>query len=392
MGMSMLLNAASGRGNLLNTISLMDEMDQRDRAQRKEDVQDAAAQSYLNNLGAVGSPEYRQTTFTPNPGEKFSDQIFGGEQTAASGPMTIGHSAPAQNLLNQSELDSSLARAVGPRQFLAMKMAAAQKANEPYDLAPGASRFQGGKMIATNPKAIEAGSPVGKAAEDLKNGLISQQQFDAILAKETTAPGANNETWRVMTPAEVAANALNPGGAYKISNRGNIEVITQPKQDNPTESQQKFAFNAKRISDALGTVQRIATKDPNAVSSMTLNATDGIPGLDTIGRKITSGNSQIVRNNLGDALDAIITLGTGAAYTKEQLVAAKNAYLPQPGEKPAVIADKYKKLVNMYENAQKNARTAGVDLPPVDQFAAIYGQKGNTPAMPPGWSAPRRVR
>ena len=68
-----------------------------------------------------------------------------------------------------------------------------------------------------------------------------------------------------------------------------------------------------------------------------------------------------------DALDAALTLGTGAAYTKEQLRGYAKAYFPQIGDTPEVIAEKNDRFANIVRLARSQAGTAYV--PPIQGTA-----------------------
>lgn len=211
---------------------------------------------------------------------------------------------------------------------------------------------------------------------------------EARLAQELKLRQASQtpkEQWTPLTPDQVRASNLDPSGTYQRNSAGQIQVITQPKQANPTETQSKYAFNAGRVADSLGKVAEVLKKDPSAVTSWWLQATDNsiLPGAETIARATVNPNAQLVRNNLTDAVDAILTLGTGAAYTQEQLAAARNAYLPQAGEPEEVKADKFRKTTALYSQAKENARAAGVDLPDAKIFNDIYGVKSDRPADAP---------
>lgn len=73
-----------------------------------------------------------------------------------------------------------------------------------------------------------------------------------------------------------------------------------------------------------------------------------------------------------DLLDAALTLGTGAAYTREQLEGYRKSYFPQLGNKPATIADKAKRLKNLLDAAMiKSGRAAPATIPQLDLDAAV---------------------
>jgi len=185
---------------------------------------------------------------------------------------------------------------------------------------------------------------------------------------------------RPATAQEKAAYGIpeSAGVAIDLTN-GKPVILTQPKQDAPTESQSNAAFNAGRIADALATVGKIIETDPDASTSAVLEGTEGVPFLAPIGRKIASPNQEIFRNNMTDAIDAVITLGTGAAYTGEQKIAARNAYLPQTGESQEAKDEKYRKFISVYGLAREKARAAGKDLPDPAIFQKMFEQKAATP-------------
>jgi hypothetical protein len=59
-----------------------------------------------------------------------------------------------------------------------------------------------------------------------------------------------------------------------------------------------------------------------------------------------------------DMLDAALTLGTGAAYTREQLEGYRRSYFPQIGDDDATVADKQKRLETVIRAARISAGRA----------------------------------
>jgi len=57
-------------------------------------------------------------------------------------------------------------------------------------------------------------------------------------------------------------------------------------------------------------------------------------------------------------LDAALTLGTGAAYTKEQLEGYRTSYFPQLGDDEQTIKAKAQRLNNLVEAAYSKAGRA----------------------------------
>jgi hypothetical protein len=66
-----------------------------------------------------------------------------------------------------------------------------------------------------------------------------------------------------------------------------------------------------------------------------------------------------------DILDAALTLGTGAAYTKDQLEGYRSAYFPQIGDGPKQVEDKKARLENIISAAKIAAGKGAALVPPV---------------------------
>jgi len=319
---------------------------------------------------------------------------------APGGDQGITWNQPRQE--NPQLKQQLLAQALGPEQALRMRLQNEQQANAPFNLGPNEQRFQGGKSVASNlitPKAETF--KVGATREFQRGNQKVTQEFDGTAWKDIASGAAfkpdDGAGYRSLTKEEAGERGLDPLGTYQIAttgpNAGKIDVVTQPKQTNPTEAQQKYAYNARRLADAMGAAKKAIEADSGAVTSGTLEATQDnpIPGVAWAGRQIAGNQEQIVRNNLGDAIDAALTLGTGAAYNKEQLDAARAGLLPRAGEEPPVLADKFRKMQVLYEQAKVNAHSAGVDLPDPEIFKNIYKVPGTkSSGATGGWSITER--
>lgn len=248
--------------------------------------------------------------------------------------------------------------------------------------------YQNGKVVAEGPMDAPEVAKLPAEAELAKwlFGGNEKAAREYLIQKSQPKQDGN---WRTLTPGEAQQMNLNPSGSYQVNEKGQIQVITQPKQDAPTETQSKYAYNARRIAGSLSKIDEVLAKDPGASSSWLLDTFAEGPiasrtGMDVAARAKVNPNAQIVRNNMVDAIDAVITLGTGAAYTKEQLEAARATYMPRPGEPPNVKQDKFRKLLEVYEQAKVNARSAGLELPEPAAFQNFFGVEDGTPQAPAG--------
>ena len=142
-----------------------------------------------------------------------------------------------------------------------------------------------------------------------------------------------------------------PSG-YRYSDGGNLEIIPggpadpEVKQDTkPSESQNKIFQLLTRISGGANDIQNALAIDSEAqqggffetISRSTL-------GEGMITRGISGENRRIVTDSQANILDALLTLGTGAAYNEEQKVANSVAYFPQYGDSDREIIIKNERL------------------------------------------------
>ena len=162
-----------------------------------------------------------------------------------------------------------------------------------------------------------------------------------------------------------------------------IREEAKAKEAKPTGEQMKAATLAGRLERAMEDLQAIEGKNPDALtpeifpSLLQSGVISWIPGSDMIAGKISSEDRLRAEAAQLDALDAALTLGTGAAYTREQLRGYAKSYFPQVGDGPDVIADKVLRFNNLVKLAKKQAGPAYFkpDTPgiSVDSLAEQYG-------------------
>lgn len=148
-----------------------------------------------------------------------------------------------------------------------------------------------------------------------------------------------------------------------------------------TESERTAAFLATRVADELTTLGTISTDKPDAMKPSIL--AEGARGLfgDTAANYINSPDRQRVEASQENLLDAALTLGTGAAYNKEQLTGYRKAFFPQLGDGDDVIKDKKSRLQVLLQAARVKAGTAA---PSIDKALAAAGYAGEAGALKEG--------
>jgi len=128
-----------------------------------------------------------------------------------------------------------------------------------------------------------------------------------------------------------------------------VEIPKEPEKpkeaDKPTESQNKTLQLLTRIAGGASDIQNALIVNPEAQKSGLLEATSrGTVGEGMVTRSIAGEDRRIVTDAQGDVLDALLTLGTGAAYNEEQKAANTIAYFPQYGDSDREIGIKNERL------------------------------------------------
>jgi hypothetical protein len=135
----------------------------------------------------------------------------------------------------------------------------------------------------------------------------------------------------------------------------------------PTEGERKAAVLAGRLEGALKDLETATSKAQTPEYLPTLlqgKLTSFIPGADIAASSLTSSARAKAEAAQLDALDAALTLGTGAAYTNEQLKAYQKAYFPVIGNDETVIADKKARFERLVALAREQA---GAAAPSIDR-------------------------
>lgn len=142
--------------------------------------------------------------------------------------------------------------------------------------------------------------------------------------------------------------------------------IAREQAAKPTEGEKKTATLAGRLEKSLSDLEKIGQENPKALSPevtpslLQSGLLSYIPGAEMIAGKLSSSDRLRAEAAQLDALDAALTLGTGAAYTKEQLRGYAKAYFPQIGDTADVIAEKNERFANIVRLAKAQSGVAYV--------------------------------
>ncbi len=124
----------------------------------------------------------------------------------------------------------------------------------------------------------------------------------------------------------------------------------------PTEAQQKTAVLLTRIKGGFQDIQNVIGRNPEAQEAgLGETLVQNVFGEGLLSRAISGPDRRIVKDAQKDVLDALLTLGTGAAYTREQLESQTVGYFPQYNDSPEEIAAKNNRMARLIEAAKINA-------------------------------------
>lgn len=125
--------------------------------------------------------------------------------------------------------------------------------------------------------------------------------------------------------------------------------------NNISEGERKAATLLARLRGSQAQLQAALEESPSAAKpGMAAEAVRAVPwiGGDTPANMITGETRQRIEAAQLDMLDAALTLGTGAAYTKEQLRGYAKSFFPQIGDGPKTVEDKKERLANVIRSAE----------------------------------------
>ena len=120
-----------------------------------------------------------------------------------------------------------------------------------------------------------------------------------------------------------------------------------------TESQQKTLTLLTRIAGGAKDIQDTLAAEPEAQKAGIFETLSrDVLGEGVITRSIAGPERRIVTDAQSNMLDALLTMGTGAAYNEEQKIANRISYFPQYGDSPREIAIKNQRLNQAIEAAR----------------------------------------
>ena len=132
----------------------------------------------------------------------------------------------------------------------------------------------------------------------------------------------------------------------------------------PTESERTAGFLTNRVVNSLNQLQTVVGAKPTAASpNFGAEAVRFLTGSEYLKNLANPEARQQVEAAQLEILDAALTLGTGAAYTREQLENYRRSFFPQLGDKQGTIKDKQQRLKSLIDSAMIKSGRAAPNMP-----------------------------
>jgi hypothetical protein len=176
-----------------------------------------------------------------------------------------------------------------------------------------------------------------------------------------------------------------PPSGYRFTQGGNLEAIPGGPADKigpdgmpavkAQESERTAAYLATNLSANISLMNDALKIDPSAAKPTWGQWFAGLFG-DTAQNLVSPDQRQVVLNNQRLITDAALTLGTGAAYTKEQIEAYRRGFFPQIGDSEAAVKAKHEALRAALIAAKLKA---GSQAPKIDEAMTMLGMDPDAP-------------
>jgi len=209
------------------------------------------------------------------------------------------------------------------------------------------------------PITMGSAAPAAPAAAPASNAFSPRLPPTAAPAVTQAIPGMPSV---LDQRAPVAAAPAAPMAGTPLRGKGTVAATT--------EGERKASTLLQRLQFSQGQLTKALVDDPNAAKPGVFTSALDIlstPAANTL----TSEARQRVESAQLDILDAALTLGTGAAYTKEQLEGYRRAYFPAIGDGPTQIEDKKARLQNVISAAKIAAGKGAALVPPVSDVSGF---------------------
>jgi hypothetical protein len=284
---------------------------------------------------------YRPETFAETPlTNMFGQEIAGPNQPQAAGG---GLKAVQRELMG-----------LGPAGMTALTTASGvEKALRPegYTLGEGQIRYE----IGPDGKPISVAQGATKRDTVTVGNTVLDKNTMAVLYTAPDAPAGSIKEFQdfMKLPKDQQAAYIQLQEQKRPATTINM----------PNEGERKAATLASRLNFSVGQMNQAIGVDPKAaMPNTTAEIARFVSRTDFLPNKLNTEQRQIVEAAQEDILDAALTLGTGAAYSREQLAGYKKSYFPQMGDSAAAVKTKQERLNNLLKSAEVASGRAAKEI------------------------------
>jgi len=204
--------------------------------------------------------------------------------------------------------------------------------------------------------------------------VASPAEYAKLVAKEPRALPSSVQEYQFAVSQGFKGTYTDYQEQMKKAGATNINM--------PTGEERKAGFLANRVKFGLEQMSDVIKRNAPAASPEALpSLVKFLTQSDFLSTNLTSSDRQRIEAAQLDILDAALTLGTGAAYTREQLEGYRKAYFPVLGNDEATIKDKQARLQNLLESAYI---TAGRSAPTGPRPSFPSQSAPSAPSAPSG--------
>jgi hypothetical protein len=334
-----------------------------------------AIEKIVQMAGAQGGkPKARSSHILADGTIAFMDEFGNLTRTGEKASNSYGFQTDAEgNVFAQDRRGGTVAPA--PMGSVQQGMPQVQQGADP--MAGGLDRInQGVQVLKSNGVPVEQINAWADAEFAKLQGTVQQGVVEQAPAQTPTSQA------RVAVKTEAPKPKEAPSG-YQYNAAGTLEPIKGGPADPEvvkvggeklTDDMRKTSTLLSRMDFALNQIRDVEAMDKSANRpGYGVAAIDYLP--DALGNDLKSAGRQQIEAAQLDALDAALTLATGAAYTKEQLFGLRKAYFPQPNDSEATIKAKQARFENVIQSARVRA-----------------GNAAQAPIKPPAGGKPVQIR
>lgn len=343
----------------------------------------------------------REKDYDSQKGKRFADILSGNKEKRIEIDPTVTQTMPAYTPEQQDQFGSPLQgvqrtpqeqitqnfRQEAPEEVQARQQEAILGYMQEYGQTPEAQIMlaqlnkQDDRAYARGEKLDDRNYQGGIRAEDRANKVFDindQRRYEDIVRADQQGFQVSQQDRQFANQFQLQAqnqgfqsgeSALNrnfQAGQNQLSRDNTLQVAASKSAGNPSEGERKAATLLSRMQSSQNQLKNALEGNADAAKPGVIAKGLSNFGLDMLANKATPEARQQVEAAQLDILDSALTLGTGAAYTREQLEGYRKSYFPQIGDSPKTIADKEARLTNVIDAAKvasgRATPTSGVPL------------------------------